>query len=385
MKRHQHSTTLKRSTMAIALGLAGLCVANEASAFVAYEDQANKFIISGSLRYGEEFNHNGGGSSKFFDGGSRVNLVYEHAFKNNWTVMGRWEEGFDPLFTTHNGDNHSNHYKYIALSHPKWGTVSVGKQDDLMYQFVDVWTDQPWWYADYTETSYFGNEINGGTERIPSTIKYINTVGKFTFGAMYGWSNGKVKNDYQLTEGDKGEIKSRNPYGMKRKYMAQAGAQYAFTKQLTLGSVYNHTQMESANGESADTKKTNVDAWNMGLNWTPGNWFLSAVGGYSKNGDIDINGDGHSYTHWGAFGAYTFKGLLGPAGDLQAYYDFNKKQQHGNGNNTVLRNIVGVASLSFNQHVIVALEHMFIGDAHGNPEGLEGTHDSTTLFARYNF
>ncbi len=51
----------------------------------------------------------------------------------------------------------------------------------------------------------------------------------------------------------------------------------------------------------------------------------------------------------------------------------------------IQRNIIGVADLAFNQHLIIALEHMFFNDGAATTAGTAGNHDSTTLFVRYNY
>ncbi|MGJ8514947.1 porin [Carnimonas bestiolae] len=381
MPRTAAYTSLTRSTLAVAIGFASLGVAYQASAFTAFENEDNKFVISGRIAYSYDWNYQGTSKDTGLNnGGSRINLAYEHYFDNGWTGFARWEEGLDPLFTTGENDAHFNRYRYLGASNPTYGTITYGRQDSLMYDYVDVFTDQPWNFTDYTAQAWMGSDLKGGT-RPSRSLKYSVNIDKFTVGAMYGFSYGHVRSGGPSSEQD---------YGYKRKYFYEIGGQYRPGYDVTLGAAFHHAKFKAGEGEPETNGNTSLSSngWELGANWTPGNWVFSALGGESRN-HADFSG--HTWRNYDTFVAYTWPKLLGPAGDLQAYGEYSYAKDRKEKENTINRSILGVASISFSGHFIVALEHMWMDDTeHHTPADGGGKydlydHDATTLFVRYNY
>lgn len=396
MPRTAANYSLTRSTLAVAIGIASLGIAYQASAFTAFENETNKFTISGRFAYSYDWNYQGTSKDTGLNnGGTRINLAYEHYFDNGWTGFARWEEGFDALFTTGENDDHFNRYTYVGVSNPTYGTLTIGRQDSLMYDYVDVFTDIPWNFTDYTAQSWMASDLKGGT-RPSRSIKYSVDLGKFTVGAMYGTSYGHIKSGdpvYNVNNTDANGNLIATPgqdYGYKRKYFYEVGGQYRPGYDVTLGAVFHHAKFKAGDGETAinGNKSPSSNGWEMGANWTPGNWMVAALAGESRN-HADFTG--HTWRNYDTFLSYTWPKLLGPAGDLQGYAEYSYAEDRKEKENTIERSILGLASISFDGHVIVALEHMWMDDTgHRSAENGGGKydlydHDATTLFVRYNY
>lgn len=372
------SFQLKKWGLYTLIGVGSIGVADQAMAFNVFKDANNTFSVSGRFAYEYDFNAAGSDHDAHGNSGSRVNIAYDHHFNNGWIAFGRWEEGFDPFYSTSHGDNHFNRYRYLGISHPTYGTLSIGRQNSLLYDFVDVFTDQPWLYADYSETAWSGNDLDGMIERPSDTIKYVVNVDKFTLGAMYGWRRGDIHhtNDYYL---DNNKVLARSlTYGNQRKEFEEVGGQYHFTHDLTMGATYHHARIQGSDLEGY--RQYNVNAWNTGINWTPGNWFFGADfgQGYHATGP-------HSKTNnYAAFAAYTQPRLFGDFGDGQLYYDYNlQTDQHSKAK--VERNILGMAAMLFQNRLILAVDHMWYNDREPDSARVSNSHPSTGLYVRYNF
>ncbi|MGJ8514621.1 porin [Carnimonas bestiolae] len=360
--------------------LSALLVGAQTHAFTAFEDEDNKLIISGRIAYVYQWNAGGTSRNEHGNAASRVNIVYERYLGNDVTVLARWEEGFDPFFSTSEGDNHKNRHKYFGISHPTYGTLTVGRQNTVLYDFVDVFTDQPWYYANYSEVVQQGNDFNGVMQRPSDTIKYEVGIDKWSLGALYGWSRGDIKHDthYSLNEAGDELLEQHYSHGMKRKYIAQVGAQYHATKELTFGAGYHHGRVDA--GETAGYDEPNANAWNVGATWTPDHWVFSAVGGKTRNA-VGID---KAYDHYAAFGGYTFANALGSWGDINVYYDYNlRKDQHSD--DKLERHIVGVGAAIWEGRIDLALDHMWYKDRTRDDQKAPNRHPSTALYARYNY
>lgn len=380
MQRPLLTKNFKRSALAVAIGLASLGAIEHASAYTFIDTDTDKFSIGGRLAYDYQWHAGGGDKDKFLNAGSRVNVVYEHKFFNGWTGGARWEEGFDPLFTTHEGDDHFNRYRYIYASNDTYGTFSVGAQDSVMYDFVDVFTDQPWDFTDYSSQSWMqgygdGTRLNGA--RPANTGKYEVTLGDWKLGAMYGTSY------KQSSEGATGPNGSALDGNIKRKYLAQAGVNYMPGYDVTLGAAYSHAKLELPGYSSDDDVSTNN--WEGAVNWTPGNWFLSAVAGQSRN-LVDLSGD--TYNNYDLYASYTWPKLIMGKADLQLEGEYSRYQNKSNHNQKLDRKILEAATIWLDGTLIVALDHMWMDDTgdsiNGGKAGLYA-HDTTALFVRYNY
>ncbi|MGJ8513234.1 porin [Carnimonas bestiolae] len=359
-------------------GVTLLALASDANAFTAFEDEANKLVISGRIAYAYDVNSGGSSSDEHGNAGSRINVAYERLVANEWTLAARWEEAFDPFFSTSEGDNHYNRYLYFGVSHPQYGALTAGRQNTILYDFVDVFTDQPWWYADYSEASYGGSDINGVIQRPSDTLKYVVNLGDWTLGAMYGWSRGDIKHDQRYTQVDGDWVENHSSHGLERKNFWEVGVQYRPGYDVTLAAAYHHARVDA--GSDLGYDEPNANAWNLGVNWAPGNWFLGAVGGKSRNA-IAAN---TSYNHYGAFAGYTFVGGLGEWGDLQPYYDYNLRTDQRS-DAKLERHIVGLGAIMWHERLILAVDHMWYKDKGSDGMHIAERHPSTGIYARYNY
>lgn len=345
-----------------------------AQAFTAFESPSDTLLISGRIAYAYQWNRSGTTDNRFGNGGTRLNVVYEHTFANHWGLIARWEEGLDPLYTTSQGDSHYNRQRFFGVTHPVYGNLTAGRQTSLLYDFVDVVTDQPYFYGDYSEPSWSGNDINGSVMRPSHTLKYVVAHDGWTFGAMYGWSLGDI--NHHLVDATTQEGLEEQAYGRQRKEMVEVGARYRPGYNLSFSGVYHYARVNSADG---NYRKPNANAYDIGIRWAPGNWFLSAVGGRSRN-VVSANAVNN---HWGTFGQYTFPAVWGDGNDLLVYglYDLRTDQRS---EATKDRRVIGSAARLFHRTFIVALEHVWLKDKSTDGDHIYH-HDSTALMARYNF
>ncbi|MGJ8526318.1 hypothetical protein LMG33818_002067 [Halomonadaceae bacterium LMG 33818] len=377
------SPQLKKGLLAAALGVTLLSTVDHASAYTLFDNGTDAFSISGRVAYDYEWHSGGGSKSHMYNAGTRVNVVYQHKFANDWTVLGRWEEGVDPLFTTHKNDNHFNRYRFISVTHPDYGALSFGRQNSVLYDFADVYTDQPWDYTDYTSQAWMqgygnGNSLNG--QRVDNALKYEVNLGKWSLGALYGT---RVKS----TPAGATYAGRTLDGNIKRKYMAQVGANYKLTDDLTLGAAYDHAALQLP--ASANHKKLKTNNWEVAINWTPGNWYLSSVMGKSRN-LVDLSGD--TYTNWDNYVSYTWPKLIAGAGDLQLEGEYSRYVNDSHRHNSVNRKILEAATIWLNNTLIVALDYMWLDDTKGvvqNDGFTHGkdlfNHNTAALMVRYNF
>lgn len=347
----------------------------KAEAFTAFETPTDSLLISGRIAYDYQWNRSGTTDDRFGNGGTRLNVAYQHKLSNGWILTGRWEEALDPLYTTHSGDAHFNRQRFVGVTFPEYGTLSFGRQNSLLYDFVDVYTDQPYFYGDYSEMSWSGSDLNGSVMRPSSTLKYVVTKGKWTLGAMYGWSRGTL-HDHDITGAD-GEPQ-RIQYGSKRKDFVEVGAKFKPSHDVTLSAVYHYAHIKSLEN-NASYPTPNANAWDLGASWTPGNWYLAAVGGRSRN----VVAHNAVNNHYGTYAQYTFPAVWGDGNDLLVYglYDLRTDQRSAANKD---RRVIGTAARLFHRQFIVALEHVWNKDKNSQGDHIYH-HDSTVLLARYNF
>ncbi|ANF59259.1 porin [Halotalea alkalilenta] len=389
MQRSAHRQIFKHSAIAVAVGLASMATVERAAAFTAFETPNNRFVINGRIAGSYDWNDGGSDEDNFNNAGSRINLVYEHYFADDWTALARTEWGFDPFFQ-HGDDNHTKRHLYVGLSNPTYGTVTVGKQYSVMYDLVDVYTDQPWLYTDYTSQTWMGYAGDWlGMQRPDRSIKYVVDVGDWTLGAMYGTSRGDIDSDLVGVNGSELVYADR---GAEREYFAQLAFNYRLGYDVTLFAGYNYARISesgytASEGVVNDTYEDdpNVNNWEVGFNWAPGNWYISALGGESRNLIATDRQGGvmQSARNYDTFAGYTFPGALGEIGDLQLYGQYSYAKDN-DGDARMDRKIFGVAAITFNEQLIIALEHMIMDDK--SDTGADAyDNDVTGILVRYNY
>ncbi|ANF59258.1 porin [Halotalea alkalilenta] len=379
--------TFKLSLLAVAIGAASFSAIEQASAFTAYEDANNRFIINGRIAGNYTWNRGGvDGEDNFKNQASRINLVYEHYFADDWTALARTEWGFDPFFE--NGDdNHTKRHQYVGVKHPVYGTVLLGQQWSIYYDMVGIMTDQLWVYGAEAQGSFNGNMGNGfqGLSRPNQSISYRNTWDDLTWGLMYGTSTGENKSDLVGFDSVTGnpEYVSR---GGERRYFAQTALSWKASEDLTLAAAYNYSRIEQhyvTSDAGQVTEDPNVNAWLLGASWTPGNWYLAVTAGEQRNLRGQGNGAYQSARGYEGVARYTFPELTS-FGDVQLYSAVNRYEDKDTSQRASYY-VLGTALVAFDSKLILALEHRFNDNKTASGSNTTADKDSTALLVRYNY
>lgn len=370
-----------KHALSLVISAAALVGATQANAFTAFQSsgpQSDELLIKGRLAYQYDWNKDGTNEDSHDNASSRTRIEYTHHFNDDLSVIGRTEWGYNP-FLRH-GPNQRHHkldYKkrqqFAGVSYKDLGTVTYGKQDAIYGMVTDA-TDQYW---------VFGAAANGksgqkhlvGADRPGNSLKYKNTIGDVTFGAMYGGS------DHEYVGSDR----------MARRHFEQVGVNWQVAPTVTVGSAYNHAAMKN----DTANEEFNVDQWVVGATWTPGNWTFGVLAGRYNN----VLSDSFTYPKtsvrygkargYETFTQYTFKDLVA-LGDISLYGGLNRLEDRDSSARESSY-IIGTAlkthkGFGAKDNFIVAVEHLFNDNKNSDGDDIRGKNlDQTSLLLRYNY
>ena len=197
-----------------------------------------------------------------------------------------------------------------------------------------------------------GNGINGdydGSYRSRKQLKYKNTFGAVDLYASYLFSD----NEYLPGNGLR----------YKRKGGGSLGVDYHITDDLTWGTAWNYTRAEMRNPGNSDSGDYNQNIYGTALSWKPGNWTLSAGGGWYQNFLLTKRSNVNDYFADDAWGLEYFAGYKIPVKQygLKAVqpYVMGDRLEYVNGRNYQrIDNGVGV-TLFLDYGFRVDYEHVF--------------------------
>lgn len=310
------------ASLSIATALAAF--SHQAGAVTIYETSDDLFTIGGRIANINSWVN--GESYRNANGGSRINLTYQHHLADGWTSIARTEWGFDPFFVE-GEDNHFKRLLFGGFQHDEYGSITIGKQYSAWTDMVAAWTDQLWWYGASASGSYSGRKSDGGREglgRADNSIYYKNSWDDWTLGLMYQTRDDSTHSGGRPQFNDNGAFTGFSaPSGYKRKYTAQAAVEWAVSDTLAFSAALSHSDFEDHNdGNNGDT---NVNAWLGGVRWTPGDWYLAVTGGQYRNvitgaslgnGEEGFSPNARGYE---AIAMYNFKPALAWTDTFQIY------------------------------------------------------------------
>ncbi|WP_111745985.1 porin [Salinisphaera orenii] len=354
-------------------------MAQVASAVTLYGSPENRVILNGRLSgysvLGNGTNHD---DRSFHNAGSRIRLGWEHNLFDGWTAIAMSSWGFDPLFKD-GQDHHYRRQEYVALTNPRYGTLTLGKQYSIFYEMAGIFTDYYWATGAAAQGSFNGTGDTSfeGMGRPSRSLSYRNRIGDWSFGLMY-----QTDDDVQFNEADQEPLN-----GAKRDSTIQTAIQWHASDDLTFAGVYSHSDIKRSKGGSS--YHNDIDAGLLGLQWSPGNWYFGATAGQYNN-----------LVRKGEFAGYDSKGWVDEArgyeiiamynikyneipGDVQVYGGLNRLEDRDSEARNVDR-LVGAAWLLFDHDLIFSVEQSFRGNSR-NVDGESSAHNRTYLFARYNY
>lgn len=360
-----------KHAFALALGAAALTGTTQANAFTAFQSsgpQSDELIIKGRLTYEYDLHQGGTDHNDHDDAGSRTGVRYTHHFNDDFSVIASTEWGYNPFFR-HGSDNRRNkpdyfkRHQFAGVSYKGIGTLTYGKQDSVYSMITDA-TDQYW---------IFGAGANGktgqkhlvGVDRPDDSLKYKNTFGDVTVGAMYG------ANDH--------DDESK---GLTRRHFGQAAVNWQVTPTVAVGTAYNQAAMKHEGAKNFD-----VEQWAASATWTPGDWTFGVLVSQYNNELATIQ-KGRGYE---TFTQYSFKDLV-EFGNVSLYGGLNRLEDRESAERTSAY-IVGTAlkthkGFGTHDNFVVALEHVFNDSKNTSGRDLdaEGENlDATSLLVRYNY
>ena len=361
-----------KHAVTLALGAVTLACAAQANAFTAFQSsgpQSDNLVVKGRVAYQFDNHQNGTDNNDHGDGGTRTAVTYTHKFNDDLSVVGSTEWGYDPFFR--NGPDkrdqsptngklaYQKRQQFAGVAYKGIGTLTYGKQSAVYSMITDA-TDQYW---------IFGTAANGkmsekhleGADRPDRSLKYKNTFGGFTVGAMYG------ANDHNDAD------------TLTRRHFGQAAVTWQFTPTASVGAAYNRAAM-SQGGQDFDVYQFAASA-----TWNPGDWNFGVLAGQYDNQVASIK---HS-RGYETFTQYTFKDLV-DFGKVSLYGGINRLEDR----DSSARNssyIVGTAlktnkGFGSSDNFVVAVEHVFNDSKNTSGQDPYGTdHDYTSLLLRYNY
>ncbi|MCZ4059319.1 autotransporter domain-containing protein [Pantoea sp. LMR881] len=266
------------------------------------------FAVGGSIR--AQFNHQTGVNDKSykrngFDGGTRFRFGADYFLFDDVSWTSYYEVGVNipALFSWDNhyadGANDTTRRQlYTGLKSKTWGQLTFGQQNSVYYDVVGAKTDI-WDYDMLAQAP--GNGINGdydGSYRSRKQLKYKNSFGALDIYASY------LFNDNEYLPG--------NGLRYKRKGGGSLGVDYHITDDLTWGTAWNYTRAAMRNPNNGDSKDYDQNIVGTALNWTPGNWTLSAGGGWYQNFLTTRQTNVHNYFADDAWGIEYYAGYKIP-------------------------------------------------------------------------
>ncbi len=278
------------------------------------------FTFGGSIR--AQVNHQTGVDDKSykrdgFDGGTRFRFGADYYLFDDVSWISYYELGVNipAVFSwdRHYADGANNTTRrqlYTGLKSKTWGQLTFGQQNSVYYDTVGAKTDI-WDYDMIGQAP--GNGINGdydGSYRSRKQLKYKNTFGDLDLYASYLF--------------DDNEFLPGNGLRYKRKGGGSLGVDYHITDDLSWGTAWNYTRAAMRNPNNGDSGDYDQNIYGTALSWTPGNWTLSAGGGWYQNFMTTKRKDVHDYFAGDAWGVEYFAGYKIPVAQyglkaVQAY------------------------------------------------------------------
>ncbi|WP_343554707.1 autotransporter domain-containing protein [Pantoea sp.] len=304
------------------------------------------FKVGGSIR--PQFLHQNGVNDKSYkrngyDGGSRFRFSADYYLFDDISWVSYYELGVNfPAWwgwDEHYADGANNTTRrqlYTGLKSKTWGQLTFGQQNSIYYDVVGAKTDI-WDYDMLAQAP--GNGINGdydGSYRSRKMLKYKNTFGDVDVYASYLFSD-----DDLLQKG--------NNLRYKRKGGGSLGVDYHISKNLTWGTAWNYTHATMRNTATDDSKDYNQNIYGTALSYTPGNWTLSAGGGYYQNFLTTKKSVASNYFADDAWGVEYFAGYKFPIGQyavksIQPYFMGDRLEYLNGRNYQRIDNGVGISA-----------------------------------------
>ncbi len=317
------------------------------------------FKVGGSIR--PQFEHQTGVNDKSykrngFDGGSRFRFTANYYLFDDVSWVGYYELGVNfPAWwgwDHHHADGANNTTRrqlYTGLKSATLGELYFGQQNSVYYDVVGAKTDI--WDYDMKAQGP-GNGINGdydGSYRSRKMLKYKNTFGDADVYASYLFED----NEYLPGNGLR----------YKRKGGGSLGVNYHITNDLAWGTAWNYTRADIRNPGNGDSKSYDQNIYGTALSWTPGNWTLSAGGGYYQNFLTSKKNTVGNYFADDAWGVEYFAGYKFPIGQyavksIQPYFMGDRLEYINGRNYQRIDNGVGV-SFQLDYGFRVDYEHVF--------------------------
>lgn len=238
------------------------------------------FTVGGSIR--PQFNNETGDKDKGsykrngFDGGSRFRFATDYALFDDVSWENFYELGvnFPALF---DWDNHYQHGStnttrrklYTGLKSATYGELTFGQQNSVYYDVVGAKTDI--WDFDMRAQAP-GNGVNGdydGSYRSRKQLKYKKSISNIDLYASWLTAD----NEYLIGNGLR----------YKRRGGGSLGVDYHLTPELTWGTAWNTTRAQVRDPGLGESRTYDQNITGTALSWKPGNWTLSAGGGYYNN------------------------------------------------------------------------------------------------------
>ena len=292
-----------KQTVILATAVSAILYSVSASAIDLYKDKSNSVTASGAIGVAVV---NSNDETHLVNGGSKVHLDFNHALKNDLNVIGTFEWGVNPvgdnqiafnndsLVEQQNGDFFYNRLGYVGFSHPKYGSLTFGKQWSAWYDVVmdtdygAVWDGN----ASGTYTFLSDGDLNG-VGRAEQAIQYRNQFDglsvalqmqvkhdEFTMDDMNPFpmadmdSNTKVKGQGYTAE-------YGNTYGV--------GLRYQLTKMFTVTAGYNRGEFDINNDNGSKMSEVD-DIYGGGVvlgDWLKPGFYAAANYSVSQYHDVD--------------------------------------------------------------------------------------------------
>ncbi|WP_172731613.1 porin [Pluralibacter gergoviae] len=298
-----------------------------------------------------------------FDGGTRFRFTADYYLFDDISWTSFYEIGVN-LPKILNWDNHyasgafntQLRHLYTGLKSDTWGTLTYGKQNSVYYNVIGVKTDI-WGYDMLAQAPGVG--IQGdydGTYHARDSLKYMKKVDNVDLYASYLFED----SNYRVHSG-----KNYNGFSYKRKGGGSLGVDYHITKDLLWGTAWNYTRADMRYPGLNESKTWDQHIVGTALSWKPGNWTLTAGGGWYKNFLVRKQSDKtvNNYFAGDAWGVEYLAGYSFPVAQygLKAImpYFMGDRLEYINGSNYKrIDNGVGL-TFKFQPGFQIEYEHMF--------------------------
>ena len=354
-----------------------------ADAAIVYESTENRLIVSGRLATASIWRHDVPRDDHDpRDYGSRIRAIAEHVFANGWSGLLLSEWAFD-VYQDNATRNRFKREQYAGLSHPRYGTVLAGKHYSVWYDLVASWTDYFSINGLAAQGTFGGRRPAGafeGVGRADRAVSYRNRFDNITLGVMW-----QAPRDALREETNAAGTQTR---GVQRNRTLQAAAAWHFAPSLSVAGAIAHSDIDDYDETPGTRVDADMTAGLLGLRWTPGHWYLAAIGGTYHNLIRAPSFAGHTRdraldTAHGteSVAAYRLENIA--PGSVQFYAGVNALfDGHSAARNVTY--IQGIRWVFFDARAIVAFEHTETDDRDTDGQTPAGD-GQTGVLLRYNF